>query len=96
MGSRSNKSQRKYGAPIGGTPKPGGTTRNRPQPGDKDPNWKRPEKGKKPEKIKTKKPPGGPKAPGAKKKSPGGKGSTFRDYRGNEGVLEDAYKGKKK
>jgi hypothetical protein len=94
MGSRSNKSN-KYGAPIGGTPKPGGTTRKRPKVGDKDSGWKKPEKGGKPKKIKTENPPGGPKTPGAKKKSPGGEGSTFRDYRGTEGVVEDANKGKK-
>jgi len=100
MGSRSNKSTRKYGAPIGGTPKPGGTTRKRPKVGDKDPNWVKPEKGGKPKKIETENPPGGPKTPGAKKdkknKSPGGEGSTFRDYRGTDGVVEDANKGKKK
>ena len=99
MASRSNKSANKsYGAPIGGTAKPGKTTRKRPKVGDKDKGWKKPEKGGKPKRITTENPPGGPSTPGAKKdkKSSGSKGSTFRDYRGVEGVLEDAQKGKKK
>lgn len=99
MGSRSKHSgSREYGAPTG-TPKPGGTSRKRPKPGDKDPNWPKPKKGPKPERIKPKGPPGGPGTPGAKgtyPKKDKPKGSTFRDYRGIEGVLEDAQRKPKK
>lgn len=70
-----------YGAPIDGTRKPS-TTRKRPKVGDKDPNYK-------PRKPRKTPPPTKP--PPAKKPS----GSTFRDYRGVDGAVEDAQKGKK-
>lgn len=76
---------REHGAPIGGTPAPGGSTRNRPRPGDRDPNFKK----------KKKRRPSTPSAPPAKPK-PGSGGSTFRDYRGSEGVIDDASGVKKK
>jgi len=71
-----------YGAPIDGTPKPGGSTRKRPQVGDKsgDTRLLNPKK-------RT------PSKPPVKKKKPSG--STYRDYRGVDGVVEDAQKGKK-
>lgn len=77
-----SRSARSHGAPLS-TPEPGGTTRKRPKVGDKSGD----ERLKNPKKRTPSKPP-------EKKKDP--EGSTFRDYRGIEGVLEDAEKGKKK
>ena len=71
-----------YGAPMS-TPKPGGTTRKRPKPGDASSDKSR---------LKPKK--RTPSAP-PKKKDPNNTGSTFRDYRGVDGAVEDAVKGKK-
>jgi hypothetical protein len=82
MGSRS---QHSYGSPLS-TPKPGGTTRSRPKPGDRDPNYK-------PEAKKPRRP-ANPKPPEtAKRKKPD---YPSRDYRGVDGAVEDAEKGKKK
>jgi len=72
-----------HGSPLS-TPKPGGTTRKRPKVGDKDPNYK-PRKPRKPPTSSK------PKTP----KKPGSGGSTFRDYRGVDGAVDDAVKGKK-
>ena len=66
-----------HGAPID-RPKVGTSTRKRPKVGDKDPNWK-PKKPSKP--ATSSKPP-------VKKNKPSG--STFRDYRGTKGVIDDA------
>jgi hypothetical protein len=82
MGSRSQHSAPKYGAPLS-TPKPGGTTRKRPKVGDKSND----ERLLNPKERTPSKPP-------EKKKDP--EGSTFRDYRGIDGAVEDAEKGKKK
>lgn len=61
MASRANRS---YGAPISSYTEPGQTTRKRPKPGDKDPNYK-------PKKKKTKKAkPAKPKSSTPKKKPP--------------------------
>lgn len=65
-----------HGAPMG-TPKPGGTTRQRPKVGDKDPNYK-PRKPRKPPTSSKPKP------------KPGSKATVFRDYRGTKGAIEDA------
>lgn len=67
-----------YGAPLGPTPKPGGTTRKRPKVGDKDPNYK-PRKPRKPS------PTSKPESP--KKKKPD---YPHRDYRGTKGAIKDA------
>ena len=71
-----------HGAPLS-TPKPGGTTRRRPKPGDVSPDRSR---------LNPKK--RTPSAP-PKKKDPNARGSAFRDYRGVDGAVEDAVKGKK-
>lgn len=76
MGSRS---QHSYGSPLS-TPKPGGTTRKRPKPGDKDPNYS-------PE---ASKPKPRPKPEAAKRKKPD---YNKRDYRGVDGAVDDAEKG---
>jgi len=84
MPSRSKQSEKSnhYGPPLS-TPKPGGTTRKRPKPGDKDPDYKKPAKKKRaPSKPTTKK----PSKPSYNK----------RDYRGVDGAVDDANKGKKK
>ena len=79
-----------HGAPLS-TPAPGSTKRTRPKPGDKDPNYK-PKKPapKQPSKAPAPKKP----APKPKAKPKSGTGSTFRDYRGVDGVVDDAMKGK--
>lgn len=66
-----------HGAPME-TPAPGGTTRKRPKVGDKsdDTHLLTPRKPRKPSK------------PPASKPAPSG--SVFRDYRGNEGLIDDA------
>ena len=70
-----------YGAPTG-TAAPGNTTRRRPRVGDKsgDTHLLNP-------KART------PSRP-PRKKSSGHEGSVFRDYRGVNGVVDDAVKGK--
>jgi len=73
-----------YGAPMGPTPKPGGTTRVRPKVGDKDPNYK-------PKKPSNRKPAS---SSPAKKKKPSA--SAFRNYRGVDGAVEGAQRGKRK
>lgn len=86
-----------HGAPMD-RPKVGASTRKRPKVGDKDPNWVPPEKAKKPPKrIETPGKPGDSGPGGAhpgrnrkKKKRKKHTGSTFRDYRGTEGVIKDA------
>lgn len=86
MASRSQHSgkSRHYGAPLS-TPKPGQTTRKRPQVGDKDPNYKKPSGEKKTVR---------PKNPATvNKRAPD---YPRRDYRGVDGAVEDAEKGKKK
>lgn len=85
MASRSQKSGSKsYGAPLS-TPKPGGTTKKRPKVGDKSPdNHLRNPKQRTPSKPEKTAP------------EPNGEGSAFRDYRGVDGAVEDAEKGKKK
>ena len=70
-----------YGAPLS-TPKPGSTTRKRPKPGDRSGDTSRLN----PKKRTPSAPP---------KKSSNSEGSTFRDYRGVDGAVEDAVKGKK-
>lgn len=80
MGSRATRS---HGAPLH-TPKPGGTTRDRPKVGDKDPDHK-PDTGRK------RRPPD-PRAPKKPAKKPS---YPHRDYRGVDGAVEDAEKGKK-
>ena len=72
---------RVYGAPMS-TPKPGGTTRKRPKVGDRSGDTSR---------LNPKKrtPSAPPKKPA---KSPG---SARRDYRGVDGAVEDAVRGKK-
>lgn len=71
-----------YGAPLS-TPPPGQTTRQRPKVGDKSSDTSRLN----PKQRTPSKPPAAPKK--------GNEGSTFRDYRGVDGVVEDAVKGKK-
>jgi len=90
MGSRA---QHSHGAPID-RPKPGQTTRKRPQVGDKDPNYKPPAAAPK----RPKRPPSPKKPPDtAKRKKPDADpGYNRRDYRGVDGAVEDAEKGKKK
>lgn len=80
--SRSNKETREYGAPLA-TPKPGQTKRKRPKVGDRsgDDHLRHPKK----------RTPSKPEA-----NEDGYKGSAFRDYRGVDGAVEDAEKGKKK
>jgi hypothetical protein len=83
-GSRSSKSA-PHGAPLS-TPKPGGTKRKRPKVGDKDPSYKK--------KAKRRKRPVESKPSPEKKPVRGG--PVFRDYRGTEGVIDDATGVKKK
>ncbi len=66
-----------HGAPMD-RPKVGASTRKRPKVGDKDSNFKP---------SKRRKPPTSSKPP-VKKSKPSG--STFRDYRGTKGVIDDA------
>ncbi len=61
------------------------TPRKRPKVGDKDPNYKP---------KKPRKPPTSSKPKPAKRKQ--GVGSTYRDYRGTMGAVEDAQRRKKK
>jgi hypothetical protein len=75
-----------HGSPTS-TPKPGGTTRKRPKPGDKNPNFKPPSKPSKPP-MSSK-----PKVPQAK---PGKPSYPHRDYRGTKGAIDDAEGVKKK
>lgn len=91
MSSRSKRSgdAKAYGAPTS-TPKPGQTTRKRPKVGDKDPNYKPPSK-------KPKKEGAARRTPAAKPpKKDDGVDYNRRDYRGVDGAVEDAEKGKKK
>lgn len=73
---------KEHGAPMGPTPKPGGTTRKRPKVGDKDPNYK-PRKPRKKTPAPSKPAPKKPTKP-TKPKYP------HRDYRGTKGAIEDA------
>ena len=69
-----------YGAPLS-TPKPGGTTRKRPKVGDRSGDTSR---------LNPKK-----RTPSAPPKKPAtSPGSVRRDYRGVDGAVEDAVKGK--
>jgi hypothetical protein len=69
-----------YGSPLS-TPKPGGTTHRRPKVGDRSPDTRllHPKKR-------------GPSSAPPKKGGSGG--STYRDYRGVDGAVDDAEKGK--
>ena len=79
-GGKVTKQERNFGAPIGGTPAPGSTTRQRPKVGDKSSDTRLLN----PKKRTPSKP--------APKKTSGG--SVRRDYRGVNGVVDDAVKGK--
>ena len=83
-----------HGTPIG-LQKP--STRKRPKVGDKDPNWKKPEKGPPPKQITTPGKPGDSGPGGAhpgknppKKPKPKKPKYNHRDYRGTDGAIEDA------
>lgn len=68
-----------YGSPLS-TPKPGGTTHRRPKVGDRSPDTHllNPKRRSSP----------------SPSKKEGSKGSTYRDYRGVDGAVDDAEKGK--
>ena len=66
MPSRSSKSTRKTATPTVGSNRKKLAVKTM-----KGPFWKKPEKGGKPERIKTKNPPGGPDTPGEKEKRKG-------------------------
>lgn len=68
-----------HGSPMS-TPKPGGTTRRRPRPGDKDPNYTPPNS--RPRRPRSSRPAPNPK--------PSGPSYPHRDYRGTEGAIDDA------
>lgn len=72
---------RSYGAPIDGTPKPGTSTRRRPKPGDKSGDTRL---------LNPKRRGYSPEPP----KKGGNEVSTYRDYRGVDGAVDDAVKGK--
>lgn len=96
MSSRAKRSgdARHYGAPTS-PPVPGQTTRKRPKPGDKDPNYKKPTRP--PSRKKPEKEGAGRRTPAAKPpKKDDSPGYNRRDYRGVDGAVEDAEKGKKK